>query len=651
MCGIAGIFNYQGSEDSLTHTCQQMTRALVHRGPDDEGIWVDAAAGVALGQRRLAIIDLSVEGHQPMSSACGRYVITFNGEIYNFQNIRQTLEMGGWSFRGHSDTEVLLAAISAWGIEEALKRSNGMFALALWDSQEKAVYLARDRVGQKPLYYGVAAGALVFGSELKAITGFPGFSPEVNRDVLSLFMRHGYIPDPYAIWQGFHKLKPGAALKIDASALSNPDLPEPVPYWNLEKTSTTPPSTTSDPLAVEEQLDSLLRDAVKKCMVSDVPIGAFLSGGIDSSLVVALMQSQSPSPVHTFSIGFHEDTYNEAQHARKVAEHLGTHHTELYVTERDALDVIPSLATMYDEPFADSSQIPTHLVSKLAREHVTVSLSGDGGDELFCGYNRYVWGQNFSSAIGRVPHSLRRAASAAISAVPVGLWDSLMHAAPARFSYRQMGDKLHKLAGILDAESPEVAYWRLTSLWRNPDLIVRNGTEPMTRLSEQSSWPKARSFEEQMMLLDIMVYLPGDILTKVDRAAMAVGLETRVPLLDHRVIEFAQGLPLEIKLKAGVGKWILRRVLDRYIPSTLIDRPKMGFGVPIDRWLRTNLKEWAEDLLTEERLTREGYFNAGPIRQMWCEHLSGRRNWQHQLWAVLMAQEWLSTSRHPARKS
>lgn len=637
MCGIAGFLapSARDAGPELEAAVRRMADCLSHRGPDDAGAWVDPAAGFAMGHRRLSILDLSETGHQPMHSSCGRYVIALNGEIYNHRQLRRELAA---KWRGTSDTEVLLAAISAWGLERTLERCNGMFAFALWDRKDRTLWLTRDRLGEKPLYYGRAQGTFVFASGMNALRAHPSLRPVIDRDALALYLRFGYVPAPHSIYQGIRKLEPGMLLRLRPGD-SEPTLRR---YWDpllVARRCSAERFPGSDSEAVA-RLDELLRDAVKLRMEADVPLGAFLSGGIDSSTVVALMQAQSARPVKTFTIGFREADYDEAAQARAVARHLCTEHTELTVTPLEAMRVIPSLPTVYDEPFADSSQIPTALVSALARRDVTVSLSGDGGDELFGGYNRYSWGRSIWSAVGWLPTSLRGLLCSSLTAIPPALWDRAFRAAggvlPKRFHQRTAGDRVHKLAGVLDSPSSDAFYDRLVSLWQEPAAVVRGGTEP-----RQALGGLPRDVSERMMIRDATGYLPDDILVKLDRAAMGVSLEARVPLLDPRVFEFAWSLPLKLKLRGGQGKWALRQVLYRYVPPALVERPKAGFGVPIGAWLRGELRPWAEDLLSEGRLQREGFFDPAPIRGLWQEHHSGRRNWQNQLWAVLMFQAWL----------
>lgn len=646
MCGFAGFIDFSKgrSHDELRAVVGGMSATLVHRGPDDAGEWVDPDAGAALGFRRLAIIDLTPSGHQPMCSASGRYVITFNGEVYNFAAIRGELESVGSApaFRGHSDTEVILAAIEAWGVEAAVQRFIGMFAIALWDRRERRLHLIRDRLGVKPLYYGWAGSTFLFASELKALRAYPGFRPEVDRDALTLFFRHIYIPAPYSIWKGVSKLLPGTILTIREQSSAVP-----VPYWSAQKVAEggqAEPFRGSPEEAVE-QLDALLRDAVGLRMIADVPLGVFLSGGIDSSTVVALMQVQSSRPVKTFTIGFHESNYDEACYARGVARHLGTEHHELYVTPHEAQAVIPRLPSLYDEPFADSSQIPTFLVSQLARRHVTVALSGDGGDEMFGGYNRYFWGRGIWKGLGWLPRFSRGLGARLLTGVSPGTWDRLLQRLnpllPSWARVRTPGDKLVKLGEVIGAATADEMYYRLTSCWKSPREVVAEGVEPPTLLNDTTRWPRALDFTQRMMYLDLMTYLPDDILVKVDRASMGVSLESREPLLDHRLVEFAWKLPLSMKVRGEEGKWALRQVLMRYVPMELIDRPKAGFGLPLDTWLRGPLRDWAESLLAEPRLKREGFFHPAPIRGKWKEHLSGRRGWHYYLWAVLMFQAWL----------
>ena len=597
MCGLAGFFSAKSAADSAL-ILWHMGAAIASRGPDDASIWRDDQAGIGLAHRRLSILDLSPAGHQPMVSACGRFVIAFNGEIYNHLDLRKDLVDITW--RGHSDTETLLAAIAAWGIEETLKCIVGMFALALWDRETHTLTLARDRMGEKPLYYGQLGGVFLFGSELKALKAHPAFRAEIDRDAMALYLRHNYVPAPYSIYKGIFKLPPGTWISLKASD-SVSALPAPNAYWRARDAAHFSIRDDLDDVAAFDELDSLLRRAIAGQMVADVPLGAFLSGGVDSSLVVALMQVQSSRAVKTFTIGFHEQDYNEAKHALAVAQYLGTDHTELYVTPDQARDVIPLLPSLYDEPFADSSQIPTYLLAHMTRQHVTVSLSGDGGDELFGGYNRYFWATNIWRKIGWAPRSMRAALAGVLTLLPPHTWNSAFNGfsrfLPARLRYANPGDKLHKLAEILSVRSPEEIYWELVSHWKKPEAVVIGGIESPTVLTDASRWADLPDFESRMMYLDQVSYLPDDILVKVDRAAMGVSLETRVPLLDHRVVEFAWRLPLSMKIRAGQGKWILRQVLYKYVPRELIERPKMGFGVPIDQWLRGPLREWAESLL------------------------------------------------------
>ena len=648
MCGIAGFIASEGTEHgSLDRIATSMADTLTHRGPDDSGVWSDPATGVALAFRRLSILDLSPAGHQPMRSSDGRYVIVFNGEIYNFSELRKELEQSGEApdWRGHSDTEVLLALIAARGIDRALEQSIGMFAFALWDSHGRTLHLARDRIGEKPLYYGWAGRTFLFGSELKALRAHPHWDAEIDRGAVALFMRYNYVPAPHSIYRGISKLPPGHSMSL-AWRSREPIMKS---YWSAR---TTAERGFSNPFsggaaAIGAALDTLLRDVIGKQMVADVPLGAFLSGGIDSSTVVALMQAQSMRPVKTFTIGFHEQGYNEAVNAAEVARHLGTDHTELYVTPQQAMEVIPKLPAMYDEPFSDSSQIPTFLLAQLARSQVTVALSGDGGDELFAGYTRYVFGKQLWSKLSRLPPPIRRSIAAAVKTLSVERWNAiakpLLAVAPRRYRVGLAGDKIHKLADVLTHSTLDSLYRDLVSHWKPPLAIVLADSEPATMLDGADNLaiddPVAR-----MMLLDLVTYLPDDILAKVDRAAMSVSLETRIPLLDHRVVEFASRIPLADNLNRDGAKGILRNVLYRYVPRALVDRPKMGFAVPIDSWLRGPLQQWADELLDPARLRREGYLKPDLIQQHWQDHKSGRRNLHYPLWDVLMFQSWLQST-------
>lgn len=629
MCGIAGIVDCHGQLNDIEHNLKGMINTLHHRGPDGEGIWFDNLLGIGLGHKRLSIIDLSDEGKQPMTSSNNRYVITYNGEVYNFKKLRIELERLGCTFRGHSDTEVILSAFETWGIEKSISRFIGMFALALWDRAKKKLYLVRDRLGIKPLYFGHVNGSFVFASELKAFRSFPKFDRVINRDAITLFLRHNYIPAPYSIYAGISKLEPGQILTLDVNTENKQDY-EIGTYWSaatIAKQGVNNPFTGSVIEAVDH-LDILLKDAIKLRMLADVPLGAFLSGGIDSSLVTALMQTQSSSPVKTFSIGFNEASYNEAVYAKAIADHLGTQHTELYVTPAEAMAVIPQLPSLFDEPFSDSSQIPTFLVSQLARKYVTVSLSGDGGDELFHGYSRYFHTQNIWRKLSFIPQSLR---------------PSLAHLAKA-FS-KITGEKMQSLSDILTLSNPDELYRRSMSHWKKPTAVVLNATEPLTSLTDPELNPQLHELANRMMHYDLVSYLPDDILTKVDRSSMGVSLEARVPLLDHRVVEFAWRLPLSLKIKQSQGKWILRQLLYRYVPQKLVERPKMGFGVPIGAWLRGPLRDWAENLLDEQRLHEEGFFDPVPIRKKWQEHLAGKNYCHYYLWDVLMFQSWLDANK------
>jgi asparagine synthase (glutamine-hydrolysing) len=699
MCGFCGFISTDVSV--LSHAeaeASRMALAIKHRGPDDTGAWADTSAGIALGFRRLSIMDLSSAGHQPMLSASGRFVMAFNGEIYNHLDLRDLLstEQVGkpeLTWRGHSDTETLLACFEAWGLEETLQKTVGMFAIALWDTQKRTLHLARDRFGEKPLYYGwvtnasSSAPAFVFGSELKAICAYQGFTNPVSREALALYMRFTYVPAPYSIYHNIFKLEPGCMLSISInknsdlhqagnlhnsshlpSAASGPSAPLRPPteqgglhmhrWWSMasvvEAGAENLISTEKEALKTLEQR---LKDAVRVQSLADVPLGAFLSGGVDSSCIVAMMQTQSTKPVKTFTVGFEEAGFDESPYARAVASHLGTDHNEFYVSTKQAQAVIDELPSIYDEPFADSSQIPTHLVCKAARHQVTVALSGDAGDELFGGYNRYFWGPRIWSRLEWMPYPARQFLGAAIKALPTWGWDALSRPVnallPESKNLARVGDRAHKLAARLGGvHNLDDLYNSLVSEWQDPALVVKgNGWEigddlqvPASMLSDPLPAAGAKQQQLRMMYRDTVTYLPDDILCKVDRAAMATSLETRVPFLDHRVAELAWRLPLNMKIQNGQGKWALRQVLYKYVPKELIDRPKAGFAIPVGQWLRGPLRDWAEALLDEKRLEVEGYFYPKPIRDKWLQHLTGRFDHTPSLWAVLMFQSWLEST-------
>ena len=640
MCGIAGVWDRRRREspDRVAALAQAMSDSLLHRGPDAGGLWRDDAAGLALGHRRLSIVDLSPAGAQPMVSSCGRFVISYNGEVYNSDEIKPALEAAGRTFRGHCDTEVIVEGCAVWGVRATVEKLIGMFAMAIWDRQERVFYLVRDRLGIKPVYWADLDGRVLFGSELKALRADASWRPALDRDALTAYLRYGYVPGPMTIYRGVQKLPPGTILTARENGA-----PEITAYWSLHDIARAGQSARINMSEDEaaEALDVLLRDAVGRRMVADVPLGAFLSGGIDSSTVVALMQAQSTRPVRSFSIGFRERGYDEAQHAAAVARHLGTDHTELYVSPEHAREVIPTLPTLYDEPFADSSQIPTFLVSEMTRKHVTVALSGDGGDELFAGYNRYFRGDSVWRGIDAMPQQARSIAAAGVRALSPSTWSALASVIPERHRPAQFGVKMHKLANVLDGEGEASTFYRqVISLWLEPGRIVKGGSEPKGLLDDPRIRTLVPEFIERMQYLDTLTYLPDDILTKVDRASMAVSLEARVPLIDHRVVAFSWTLPPAMKAAGGIGKRLLRRVLYRYVPQAMVERPKMGFAIPINAWLRGPLKPWADALLDEKRLDADGIFEAAPIAERWRQHLSGTREWDASLWTILMFQAW-----------
>jgi asparagine synthase (glutamine-hydrolysing) len=662
MCGIAGFWaagDNQQSSDELNTVVGRMSAVIASRGPDNTGSWVDPVSGIALGHRRLAILDLSAAGHQPMRSNSGRYKLVFNGEIYNHLTIRTELAKLGviQDWLGHSDTETLLAAIEYWGVEDSLRHCRGMFALALWDSVRHTLTLARDRIGEKPLYYGWSGEdeqrIFIFASELKALRAHPKFNPTISRRAICQYLRFTYIPAPLSIYQGVFKLDPGCMLTIKAKPLPLPPLDPLVAgqyypnielrrWWSLKNSvaSERARPLKNDTTAVDS-LEKTLLDVVQEQSLADVSLGAFLSGGVDSSTIAALMQAQSSKRVKTFTLGFDEPGFDESSYARAVANHLGTDHYEMRVSSKIAQDVVTSLPWMYDEPFADSSQIPTHLVCKMARKHVTVALSGDGGDELFGGYNRYFWGPRIWNRLAWMPYSTRRMLGCSIRLIPIEGWDL----AKRIVGVPHLGDKIHKLATRLRSlKSADDFYWSLVSEW-DPATVVK-GVSEVSPSPWEGKWalPEDLNAVERMMFRDTVTYLPDDILCKVDRAAMACSLETRVPLLDYRIVELAWRLPLNMKIRDNTGKWALREVLYKYVPRELIERAKAGFAIPIGKWLRGPLRDWAEVLLDESRLRREGYFHPEPIRRVWAEHQSGKWDHSPKIWAILMFQAWLESN-------
>lgn len=639
MCGIAGFLAgpaLRSSPDQLKSIANAMDLSLEHRGPDGHDVWIDADAGAVLVHRRLAIVDLSPAGHQPMHSADGRYVISYNGEVYSHLAIRADIEATGHTFRGHSDTEVILEAVARYGVAATAARLIGMFAFAIWDKKDRTLTLVRDRLGIKPVYWTKIDGLFAFASELKALRQHPGWTPRIRPEAVASFMRHNYIPAPHTIYQGVFKLEPGMILTLPWGG-------EPLQekFWDARKIAIDGirnPLKESDG-ALTDRLEALLIDAVGKRMMADVPLGAFLSGGIDSSTVVALMKAANSGPVKTFSIGFEQAAFNEAHHAAAIARHLGTDHTELTVTSREALDVVPRLADMFDEPFADSSQIPTYLVSAMTRKHVTVALSGDGGDELFAGYNRYQLTSRSWRLLSLMPGFARNAVASALTSQATERWDKLATRLPRNLAPPQFGDKVHKAASVLTLNDADAIYRRLVSHWEPGELMpsVAEVDGPLQDLSIREDFP---DLLDRMQFLDLVTYLPDDILTKVDRCSMAIALEARVPLLDHRVVELVWRLPHSAKIRGSVTKWLLRQVLYRHVPRELVERPKMGFGVPLAEWLRGPLRDWAENLLSEKRLAETGLFDVALIRRYWSEHLSGSRNWQYLLWDLLMFESW-----------
>jgi asparagine synthase (glutamine-hydrolysing) len=639
VCGILGLWS---KKKGNLEFIQQSLLQLRHRGPDDQQFWFDGSNGVALGHTRLSILDLSEAGRQPMLSDDKRYALVFNGEIYNHRDLRTELEFSGLNpcWRGESDTETLLAAITLWGLEKTLHKLNGMYAFALWDRAELRLSIARDRIGEKPVYYGRCGDSFVFASELKGLRGAPGWVPEVDRSALARYMRYNHVPTPHSIFKGVYKLAPGHYVTVEKHGES---ISEQICYWSLECYAGEPSSSGGSVETDCNALDALLGDSVRLRMTSDVPVGAFLSGGYDSTMVVAQMQARSMTPIKTFTVGIHHPEYDEAPYAAAIAKHLGTEHTGLYISQVDCMDVIPSLPRIYDEPFADSSQIPTLLVSRLARKSVSVVLGGDGGDELFGGYNRHTYGAKLWSILNLMPPKLRNAVFSATQEKSIAFATNLLRCIPALSDIPDLSGKLTKILGSMRSDSLNTFYDSLKTIWAEPNLVIGESRNEIIKLSDRAT--EIKDVATIMMMLDLKTYLPDDILTKLDRASMAVSLEARSPLLDHRLVQFAQSLPINLKIRGTHGKWIFRQVLHRYVPQKLVDRPKHGFGLPLGDWLRGPLRDWAESSLSESRLIDDGFFNPELVRRTWLAHKNKEGNFEHKIWCVLMFQSWIDNYR------
>ncbi len=652
MCGFAGVVIDKSTAKLSQSIIEKMGDSISHRGPDSSGVWLDAEIGIAMVHRRLSILDLSPSGHQPMQSSSGRFTLVFNGEIYNHLSIRSQIS-DAYQWRGHSDTETILAGFEIWGIKNTIQKSTGMFSLAVWDAKEKSLSLFRDRIGEKPLYYGWQNGSFLFGSELKSLIVHPSFQHEIDRNSLSLFMRYGYVPSPASIYKGIQKLAPASFIELFpySNSFRNEETPVPAEYWSLAEVVSDGQkrSDLMNSIEIQEKLDFLLREVIDQQMVADVPVGAFLSGGIDSSTIVAIMQTLSRKKIKTFSVGIEAEGYNEAPYAKEIAEFLGTDHTELFFSDKEARNIIPDLPGIYDEPFSDPSQIPTFYLSQVSRKDVAVSLSGDAGDELFAGYNRYFLGDLIHKINRNLPRPLMKALTSAVYRISPQIWDTcfspIKSFLPTNISTRPIGDRLHKLAKIFQQSDFMSTYVAMMSHWQDPSKIVINGSDSINQSSLRNLSSNCDDLFHKMMAFDTVTYLPDDILVKVDRAAMSCSLETRLPFLNHHLVEFAWQIPLSMKIKNGKGKSVLRNVLYKYIPQELFDRPKTGFGLPIHSWLRGPLREWAESLLNESRLKNQGYLETAPITEKWQQHLSGHRNWHLQLWNVLIFQSWFEEYR------